>query len=134
MSAAGERFESSLRPRRLGGLWRNPSFLKLWAGQTISQFGSQVSLLAIPLLAALTLSATPTQMGLLTAVATLPTLVLALPAGVWVDRLPHRPIMIAADLGRAMILLSVLLLVVGPPANRALVRHCCRGCRVGAVA
>jgi hypothetical protein len=45
--------------RRFAGLWRNPEFLKLWAGQTISLFGSQISVLAIPLTAALVLHATP---------------------------------------------------------------------------
>jgi hypothetical protein len=48
-----------------GGLWRHPEFLKLWAGETISRFGSEISLLAIPLTAALVLNASPSQMGLL---------------------------------------------------------------------
>ena len=50
---------------RLGGLWRQPDFVKLWAGQTISVFGDQVNLLALPLTAVLALRATPAEMGLL---------------------------------------------------------------------
>lgn len=92
---------------RLTGLWRQPDFLKLWAGQTVSQFGSQITLLALPLVAALTLRATPARMGLLGAVEFAPFLVLGLFAGVWVDRLPRRQILIAADLGRAAALLIV---------------------------
>jgi hypothetical protein len=56
------------------GLWHHPDFLKLWAGQSISLFGTQISLLAIPLAAVLTLKATPFQMGLLTAAGSAPAL------------------------------------------------------------
>lgn len=96
--------------RRPGGLWRDREFLKLWLAQTVSQFGSQVSLLALPLVAAVSLDATAAEMGLLAAAATLPTLALSLLTGVWVDRLPRRPLMISADLGRAATLLLVPLL------------------------
>src|SRR5947199_10685919 len=68
---------------RFGGLWRHPEFVKLWFGQTISQFGSQVSQLAIPLAAALVLNASPAEMGLLGAFEFAPFLVLSLFAGVW---------------------------------------------------
>ena len=53
------------------GLWRHPDFLKLWTGQTISVFGSQITLLALPLLAAVTLQASPMEMGVLLAVETM---------------------------------------------------------------
>jgi len=92
---------------RFSGLWRNPDFLKLWAGQTASLFGSQVTILALPLTATLVLDATPVQMGLLGAMGTLPFLLIGLFAGVWVDRLRRRPVLIAADLGRAVLLGSV---------------------------
>jgi MFS family permease len=92
---------------RLGGLWRQRDFLKLWAGHTVSALGSQVTLLALPLIAALTLGASPFQIGLLAAVGSLPTLLFGLAAGVWVDRLRRRPVMIAADLGRALALLGL---------------------------
>ncbi len=85
-------------------LWRQPDFLKLWAGQTISQIGSQVSFLALPLTAILTLDVTPTQMGLLTAMSSLAPLLIGLQAGVVVDRRERRPIIIASDVGSAMLL------------------------------
>lgn len=83
------------------GLWRHPDFLKLWTGQTVSLLGSQVSLLALPLTAALTLKASAAQMGVLQAVEYAPWLLVTLFAGVWVDRARRRPILIGADLGRA---------------------------------
>jgi len=82
-------------------LWRHPDFLKLWVGDTISQFGSQITFLAIPLTAAVLLGATPFEMGLLGTIEMLPFLLISLPAGVWVDRLPRRRILISGDLVRA---------------------------------
>jgi MFS family permease len=93
--------------RRFGGLWRHSDFLKLWAGQTVSLTGSAITSLALPLAAVLVFQATPAQMGLLTATDLAPWLVVGLFAGVWVDRLPRRPVMIIADLGRAVLLGSV---------------------------
>jgi MFS family permease len=98
---------SAVRGVALRGLWRHPEFVKLWAGQTISRFGSEISQLAIPLAAALVLNASPAQMGLLSAFEFLPFLLLSLFAGVWVDRLPRRPILIVADIGRAVLLASI---------------------------
>jgi len=92
---------------RLTGLWLHSDFLKLWTGQTISQFGSQVTILALPLAAALTLHASVAEIGLLSAMSTLPFLLFGLIAGVWVDRMSRRPILIAADLGRAVLLFLV---------------------------
>ena len=92
----------------LGGrLWRDGEFLKLWGGQGISEIGSQVSLLALPTVAILVLGATPFQVGLLAACETLAFPVLGLVAGVYVDRLRRRPIMIACDVGRLLALASV---------------------------
>ena len=92
----------------LGGrLWRDGEFLKLWAGQGISEIGSQVSLLALPTVAILVLGATPFQVGLLAACETLAFPLLGLIAGVYVDRLRRRPIMIACDIGRLLALASV---------------------------
>jgi len=90
-----------------GVLLRHRDFRLLWGGETISELGSQVSLLAIPLLAVRTLHATTFEMGLLTAASTAAFLVIGLPAGVWVDRIRHRRVMIAADLGRVLVLASV---------------------------
>jgi MFS family permease len=91
----------------LTGLWHHPDFLKLWAGQTLSALSSNVTDLALPLIAALVLHASAFEMGLLLTVATLPDLLLGLFAGVWADRVRRRPIMIAADASRALLLLSV---------------------------
>lgn len=88
-------------------LWRHAGFLTLWAGQTVSLFGSRITLLALPLTAVLRLHAGAAQMGLLVAAGSAPWLVVGLPAGVWVDRLRRRPLMVAADLGRALLLFSV---------------------------
>jgi MFS family permease len=89
------------------GLWRDPDFLKLWAAQGISQLGTQVTLLALPLAALLVLDASATEVALLGAVEVLPFLLFTLPAGVWVDRLPRRPILVVADLLRALALASI---------------------------
>lgn len=88
-------------------LWRHAGFLTLWAGQTVSLFGSRITLLALPLTAVLALHASAAQMGLLAAAGSAPWLIVGLPAGVWVDRLRRRPLMVAADLGRALLLFSV---------------------------
>jgi MFS family permease len=88
-------------------LWRHADFRRLWIGQTISRAGSQVSLLAIPLVAVLTLRADAFQVGLLGTFEFLPFLLVGLPAGVWVDRLPHRAVMIVADVGRTLALGSI---------------------------
>ena len=92
---------------QFSGLWRHPDFLKLWAGQTASAFGTLISAIALPLTAVLALDATPLEMGLLRAAALGPGFLVGLLAGVWVDRLRRRPIMIGADLGRAALLGSV---------------------------
>ena len=88
-------------------LLRHPEFRKLWAGQTISQFGTQVTELALPLIAASILDVSPFEFGLLATIEFLPFVLLSLPAGAWVDRLRRRPILIAGDLGRAAVLISI---------------------------
>ena len=96
-----------LTRRSHAGLWQDPEFLKFWAASAISDVGSQVSALALPLIAVLTLGATAWQMGLLSAAGSAPVLLVSLFAGVWVDRLRRRPVMIVADLARAGLLLLV---------------------------
>jgi MFS family permease len=91
----------------VSSLWRHREFRTFWAGSAISDVGSQVTALAVPLIAALTLDATPWQMGLLAAAGSAPILLVGLVAGVWVDRVRRRPVMIASDLGRAVLLLIV---------------------------
>ncbi len=89
------------------GLWRHPDFLKLWSAETVSQFGTQISLLALPLVAIDVLHVSAFKVATLTTVEFLPFLLVSLPAGVWVDRLPRRPILIAGDLARAGLLASI---------------------------
>jgi MFS family permease len=88
-------------------LLRAPDFLKLWIGQSISAFGTQVTILAVPILAAAALQVSPLEFGLLATIEFLPVVVLSLPAGVWVDRLRRRPILIVGDLGRALCLATI---------------------------
>src|SRR3954469_22544203 len=90
-----------------GGLWRHADFLKLWSAETVSPFGTQVSQLALPLAAVLVLDASAFQVAALGTVEFLPFILFTLPAGVWVDRLPRRPILVIADLGRAVALGSI---------------------------
>lgn len=88
-------------------LWRNGGFVTLLSGQTISLVGSQVSLLALPLTAVLVLGADPAQMGILRAVEYAPAAIFGLFAGVWVDRIRRRPVLILTDLGRGLVLGSI---------------------------
>src|ERR1700679_3563489 len=91
----------------------NRPFRDFWTGQTISLFGDQIALLAIPLLAVLTLHADAEQMGLLAAVELAPSLFFAVHLGVWADRRrSRRTILVAADLGRAALLLGLPLAAV----------------------
>jgi MFS family permease len=99
-------FRGRLRKPR-GGLWEHADFLRLWSGQSIAQLGSQVTQLALPLAAILILDASPFQVALVGTMYFLPFFLLTLPAGVWVDRLRRRPILVIADLGRAASLVSV---------------------------
>lgn len=88
-------------------LWRHRDFRLLWLGDTGSQFGEMITNTATPLVAALVLAATPFQMGLLNAADTAAFLVIGLPAGAWVDRMRRRPLMLTANVGRALLLASV---------------------------
>lgn len=81
--------------------------MNLWIGQSVSLLGSQVTLLALPLTAVLVLDASPAQLGLLYAAQTAPFIVFGLLAGVWVDRLPRRPLLVLGDLGRAVLLTCI---------------------------
>jgi len=95
------------RLRQFSGLLSEPAFRRLWLAQSISQFGTQVTQLALPLVAILVLQASPFEVALLGGLAFLPYLLFTLPAGVWVDRLPRKRILVTADLGRAIVLALV---------------------------
>ncbi|MGW5672394.1 MFS transporter, partial [Micromonospora sp. NPDC003776] len=94
-------------PARPGGLLRHRDFRLLWAGQTVSAIGSNVTAVALPLVAVAVLDADTFQVAVLTAAAWLPWLIVGLPAGAWVDRIRRRPVMIACDLVSAALFLSV---------------------------
>ncbi len=90
-----------------GTLWRHRNFLLLWSGQTVSEVGSAVTQLALPLTAVVVLQASTFQVGLLTSAATAAFALIALPAGALVDRRPKRWIMIWCDAARLLIIGSV---------------------------
>jgi len=96
-----------VRLRPPGGLWRHRDFRNLWAAETISVFGSQVDDLAIGFVAILVLDASAFEVAVLGTLNFAPFILLTLPAGVWVDRLRRRPILIGADFARAGILATV---------------------------
>ena len=82
-------------------------FRRLWAGDTISQLGSQIGVIALPLLAVTVLAADEFQMGLLTTFETLAFLLIGLPTGAWVDRMRKRSVLISGDLVRGLALLAL---------------------------
>jgi MFS family permease len=89
-------------------LLRERDFRNFWLGQSISLFGDQVTVIALPLAAVLVLDAAAAQMGYLGAAALMPHLLFSLPAGVWLERAAHRRrLMIAADIARAALLASI---------------------------
>lgn len=95
-------------PRPFGSLlWRNAAFVRVWTAATISIFGSLITRMALPFVAILVLQAGPLEVALLRALDVVAALLFGLVAGVWVDRLRRRPVLIWADLVRALLLLSV---------------------------
>jgi MFS family permease len=88
-------------------LWRNRAFLRLWAAFSVSEVGSQVTLLALPLTAIVVLKASPLAVGLLTTAGFLPYVLVGLPSGVLVDRVRPLPLLIGGDIGRALLLGSI---------------------------
>jgi MFS family permease len=93
--------------RRPAGLWLHRDFRSLWAAETISVFGTGISQLALPLVAVITLEASAFQVALLGVIEFLPFILISLPAGVWVDRMRRKPILVTADIGRALLLASI---------------------------
>jgi MFS family permease len=105
--ATREAVSSRDRAPGVGSLWSHGDFMWLWAGQSVSLVGSNISYLALPLTALLVLHATPFQLGLITMLGGLPYLLVSLPAGLVVDRSRKRVVLILCDVGRAAILASV---------------------------
>lgn len=88
-------------------IWRNGDFARLWAASTVSFFGSFITRTALPFAAILVLAAGPAEIAALRGLELAAALLVGLVAGAWVDRLRRRPIMISADLGRALLLGSI---------------------------
>src|SRR5579862_2799901 len=86
------------------GVLANRDFLRLWAGETVSLIGTQVTQFTMPLVALLTLNATVLQVGVLNALRFVPVLVVSLFAGVWLDRRRRRPVLIGCALGNAVLI------------------------------
>ncbi|MCC6790363.1 MAG: MFS transporter [Thermomicrobiales bacterium] len=93
--------------RGRSGLWGEPDFVRFWSADTLSWMGSQINLLALPLIAALTLDASAFEVGALAAAGQAPLFLIGLFAGAWVERRRRRPILIAADLARAILLMAI---------------------------
>jgi predicted MFS family arabinose efflux permease len=91
------------KSERLPSVMRNPDFVKVWIGETVSLIGTQVTTFALPLVAVLTLHASVFQVGLLNASRSAPVVVIALFAGVWLDRRRRRPILIGCSLGSGLL-------------------------------
>ncbi|WP_370932487.1 MFS transporter [Amycolatopsis sp. cg13] len=89
------------------GILRSPDFRRLWLADGLSQVGNRIDFLVIPLLATTTLAASVAEVSLLRTLSTLPYLVLGLQVGAWCDRMRNRPVLITADLGRAVLIGSV---------------------------
>jgi MFS family permease len=99
--------EGAGAPARRGGLWHHLDFRRLWIGETVSQFGTMISQLALPLVAILIVHASTFEVGLLTAFESLAFLVVGLPAGAWVDRMRFRSVLIVNDIVRAAAIGSI---------------------------
>jgi MFS family permease len=96
--------EAAAPPANSDSVLRNHDFVKLWAGETLSLIGTQITQFTLPLIAVLTLKADVFQVGLLNASRTAPVVVVSLFAGVWLDRRRRRPILIACSLGSAVLI------------------------------
>lgn len=105
MQTAGQGAERAAR--RFGGLLWQRDFRLLWIGETISAVGNAMAVVGVPLLAVTVLGASTFAVAALTVAAYLPWLVIGLPAGVWVDRLSCRPLMIICDVASVLLYASL---------------------------
>src|SRR5580765_2708257 len=95
-----------------GGLWRHAGFMLFWSGETVSMFGTQVTTLALPLAAVLTLHATAAQLGWVRFLGVVPFILFVLFFGAWVDRRRRKPVLVLANAARAVLMGLVPLLAV----------------------
>jgi MFS family permease len=103
MTANAQPIPSATRP----SLWRNGAFVRVFSASGVSYFGTFITRNALPLAAIITLNAGPLELSALRSVEFVAWLGVGLVAGVWVDRLRRRPVMIVADIGRALLLGSI---------------------------
>lgn len=96
-----------MAPLARPSLWRHRDFVRLWSATTVSVLGSQVTIIALPYIALTMLGATVMEVSALAAVEMLPFLLFTLPAGAWLDRVRRRSVLVAADVGRGVVLLTV---------------------------
>ncbi|HEY2793650.1 MAG TPA: MFS transporter, partial [Micromonosporaceae bacterium] len=82
---------------RRGGLWRQRNFALFWAGESLSEIGNSITIIVVPLIAINTLHTSTFIVTLLTAMVWIPWVVIGVPAGAWIDRLPPRPVMLVCD-------------------------------------
>jgi MFS family permease len=94
-------------PAPAASLWRHPTFMKLWAAQTVSSFGARIAREGLPMTAVLVLRAPPAAMGALAAVGLAAYALVGMAAGVLADRAPRRALMIGADIGRTLVMVAV---------------------------
>src|SRR5436309_12083182 len=110
MAAWLERLKQRLAARLAlapSDLLRDRTYRRLWTSIVISSFGGQVTMLALPLTAAVLLHASPTQMGLLTAMEIVPFVLFSLPSGVWLDRVRKLPVYVAGEIALSLVVASV---------------------------
>lgn len=98
---------SRTSPSARASLWRHPDFVRVWSAAAVSILGSQITIIALPFIALTMLGASVFQVSLLAAVEMLPFLFFTLPAGAWLDRVRRRPVLVAADIGRGLALLTI---------------------------
>lgn len=98
---------TSNAPDELVSLWRHADFVWLWSANTVAQLGTRVGQIVIPLVALTVVGATPFEIGLLTAAGTVGALLFGLPAGVWVDRLSRRRVLLTTDFTRMLLLATI---------------------------
>jgi|SRR6185437_7243170 len=101
---ASDQLTQATAPARSPGVLSNPDFTKLFVGEAISQIGNQVTQFTMPLVAIITLNASALQIGVLNALKFVPVIVVAVFAGVWLDRRQRRPVMIMCALGNALLI------------------------------
>lgn len=112
---------NSVARGKADSLWKNSDFMNLWGGETLSQIGTRITAVALPLTAIISLNASPGEIGLLGAVQYAPILLVSLFAGVWLDRHRHRPALIITHLGRAALLSLIPILYIADMLTMTLV-------------